>query len=169
MNEWKKGLRRPLWNKKMEFRDASTHSLSETLKVLGMWVERGYPCIRWSAEAVCNIIGATLLVLYIQMKLLQICGPLLMVIILKLPLCLYELQESVVYVDDCFLPQNVILPLSTSLHNGIHFFVISGILANCVRQCLTMICHWMPLLSNNFPNIIVRRIYLDLKCLLQDW
>ena len=46
---------------------------------------------RWSAEAVCNIIGATLLVIDVQMKLLQICGPLLMAIVLQLPLCLYEL------------------------------------------------------------------------------
>ena len=123
----------------------------------------------WSAEVVCNIIGATLLVLDVQMKLLQICGPLLMVIILQLPLCLYELQGHVVCMDDCFLPQNVMLPLSTSLHNGIHFFVISGLLLNCVGKCLTMICHWMPLLSNNCPNSIVRGICLDLKWLLQVW
>ena len=95
----------------------------------------------WSAEAVCNIIGIALLVLDVQMKLLQICGPLVMAIILQLPLRLYELQGSVVCVDDCFLPQNVMLPLSTSLHNGIHLFVISGILTNCVRQCLVVICH----------------------------
>ena len=95
--------------------------------------------------------------------------PLLMAIILQLPLCLYELQGPVVYVDDCFLPQNLMLPLSTSLHNGIHFFVISGILANCVRQCLIVICHWMSLLSKNYPNSIVRCIYLYLKWLLQVW
>ena len=82
---------------------------------------------RWLAEAICNIIGVALLVLDVQMKLLQICGPLLMVIVLQLPLCLYELQGSVVCVDDHFLPQNVMLPLSASLHNGIHLFVISGI------------------------------------------
>ena len=46
----------------------------------------------WSDETIYNIIGATLLVLDVQMKLLQICGPLLMAIILQLPLCLYELQ-----------------------------------------------------------------------------
>jgi len=51
-----------------------------------------------------------------------------MVIILQLPLCLYELQGSMVYVDDNFLPQNVMPPLSIDLHNGIHLFVISGIL-----------------------------------------
>ena len=101
----------------------------------------GYGHDRWSAEAVGNIIGATLLVLDVKMKLLQICGPLLMVIVLQLPLCLYEFQGLVVCVDDCLLPQNVMLPFSTSLHNGIHFFIISGILTNCVRKCLIMICH----------------------------
>ena len=103
------------------------------------------------------------------MKLLQICGPLLMAIILQLPLSLYELQGLVVCVDDCFLPQNVMLPLLTSFHNGIHFFVISEILVNYVRQCLTVICHWMSLLSKNCPNSIVRGICLDLKWLLQVW
>ena len=84
---------------------------------------------QWSVEAVCNIIGSALLILDVQIKLLYICGSLLMVIVLQLSLCLYELQGSAVYVDDRFLPQNVILPLSISLRNGIHFFVISGILA----------------------------------------
>jgi len=55
-----------------------------------------------------------------------------MAIILQFPLGLYELQGSVVYVDDYFLPQNVILPLSVGLHNGIHLFVISGILPDYV-------------------------------------
>jgi hypothetical protein len=92
----------------------------------------GYCHDRWSAEVVCNIIGAALLVLDVQMKLLHICGPLLMSIIQQIPLCLYELQGSVVYVDDCFLPQNAMIPLLESLHNEIHFFVISGILLDCV-------------------------------------
>jgi hypothetical protein len=62
-----------------------------------------------------------------------------MVIVLQLPLCMYELQGSVVCVDDSFLSENVILSLLTSLHNGIHFFFISGILLYCVRKCLTVI------------------------------
>ena len=45
----------------------------------------GYRHDRWSAKEVCNIIGASLLVLDVQMKLLQICGPLIMVIVLQLP------------------------------------------------------------------------------------
>ena len=93
----------------------------------------GYCHDQWLAEAVCNIIGVALLVLDVQMKLLQICGPLLMAIVLQLPLCLYELQGLVVCVDDCFLTQNVMLPLSVSLHNGIHFFVIIQILSDFVR------------------------------------
>ena len=62
------------------------------------------------------------------MELLQVCAQLLMQIILQLPLRLYELQGSVVRVDDRFLPQNLMLPLSVGLHNGIHLFIISGIL-----------------------------------------
>ncbi len=46
---------------------------------------------RWLAEAINNIIGASLLILYVQMELLQIGGPFLMAIVLQLPLCLYEL------------------------------------------------------------------------------
>ena len=64
----------------------------------------GYGHDRWSTEVVGNIIGATLLVPDVQMKLLQICEPLLMAIVLQIPLCLYELQGSVVCVDDCLLP-----------------------------------------------------------------
>ena len=78
------------------------------------------------------MIGAALLILDIQMELLQICRPLLMAIILQFPLGLYELQGSVVCVDDCFLPQNVMLPLSAGLHNGVHLFIIGWILPDCV-------------------------------------
>jgi len=55
-----------------------------------------------------------------------------MVIIMQLPLHLYELQGPMVCVDDRFLPQNVMVPLSVGLHNGIHLFVISGILLDYV-------------------------------------
>ena len=92
-----------------------------------------------------------------------------MATIVYLPLCLHELQGSMVYVDDHFLPQNVMLPLSASLYNGIHIFFISGIFADCVGQCLTVICHWMPLLIKDYPNNIVRGFCLDLKWLLQVW
>lgn len=59
--------------------------------------------VRWSDEVIHNIIGATILILNVQMELLQIGGPFLMAIVLQLPLCLHELQRLVVYLDDCFL------------------------------------------------------------------
>lgn len=55
-----------------------------------------------------------------------------MEIVLQLPLCLYELQGLVDYVDDHLLPHNVMLPLKTDLHNGILFFVIGGIISDYV-------------------------------------
>ena len=44
----------------------------------------------WSGEAINNVIGVALLILNVQMELLHIGGPFLMVIVLQLPLCLYE-------------------------------------------------------------------------------
>ena len=103
------------------------------------------------------------------MELLHVCGPFLMVIILQLSLCLYELQGSVICVDEFFLPQNIMLSLSVGLHNGIHLFVVGGILLDCVSKCFTVICHWMPLVGKNFTNSIVVGICLNLKWLLQVW
>jgi hypothetical protein len=56
-----------------------------------------------STEAINNGICAPCLILYVEMELLQVGGPLLMVIVLQLPLCLYELQRLVINVDDCIL------------------------------------------------------------------
>jgi hypothetical protein len=64
------------------------------------------------------------------MELLQVCGPLLMVIILQFPLCLHELQWLMISVDDCLLPNNVMSLLAIGLHNGVHLFVISRVLTN---------------------------------------
>jgi hypothetical protein len=63
----------------------------------------------------------------VEMELLQVCGPLLMVVVLQLPLRMYELQRLVVSVDDCLLSHNVMFPLTTGLHNGIHFLVIARV------------------------------------------
>ena len=30
-------------------------------------------------------------------------------------------------VDDCLLPQNIMLPLSTSFHEGVHLIIIGGV------------------------------------------
>lgn len=62
-----------------------------------------------------------------------------MVIVLQLPLCLYKLKRLVIGVDDHLLPQNVVLPLSASLHDGIHLFIIGGVLPNFIGKCLPMI------------------------------
>jgi hypothetical protein len=71
-------------------------------------------------------IGACLII-YVDLELLQVGVPLLMVIVLQLPLCLYELERLMISVDDRFLSQNVIFPLKTILYNGTHFFVIGGV------------------------------------------
>jgi len=78
------------------------------------------------------VISVSLLVLIVQMKLLHVCGTFLMVIILQLSLCLYEMEVSVVCVDDYLLSLNVMLPLSSRMQNGIHLFVIGGIHLNYV-------------------------------------
>ena len=117
-------------------------------------------------EVIRNIIGVSFLVLNVKMELFQICGPFLMAIVLQLSLCLYEWQGSMVYVDECFLPHKVMLPLSAGLHNGIHLFVIDGILLDCVWKCLTMICQGVPLLSKNCTNNIVKGISFNLKRLM---
>jgi hypothetical protein len=56
----------------------------------------------------------------------------MMVVVLQLPLCLYELQRLVIIVDDCLLSHNVMFPLTTSLYNGIHFLVIGGVFPDSI-------------------------------------
>jgi hypothetical protein len=50
-----------------------------------------------------DMIFSPCLILDVDMELLQVGGPLLMVFILQLPLCLYELQRLVIIVDDYLL------------------------------------------------------------------
>lgn len=64
-----------------------------------------------------------------------------MAVILQLHLCLYKLKGSMIYVDDCLLPKNVMLPLSTVLHDGMHLLIIGGVFQNYIGECLTMIGH----------------------------
>jgi hypothetical protein len=75
-----------------------------------------------------DTIGDPCLIFDVDMELLQVCGPLLMVIVLQFSLCLHELERIVISVDGCLFPENVVLPLSTSLYNELHFFVIGGVL-----------------------------------------
>jgi len=44
-----------------------------------------------SIEAISDSIGATLLIFDVQVELLQVCGPILVAIILQISLCLHEL------------------------------------------------------------------------------
>lgn len=115
------------------------------------------------------MIGVALLVFNVQVEFLHICRPLLIMIIHKLPLCIYKLKRSVISVNDHLLPHNVMLPLWASLHDAIHLFIICGVLLNCVGKCLTMIGHWMPVLGEDCTNSIVRGVYLNSKWILQVW
>jgi hypothetical protein len=66
------------------------------------------------------------------MELWQVGGPLLMVVILQLPLCLYELKRLVISVDDCHISQNVMFPLTIGLYNGMHFLFIGGVFLDSI-------------------------------------
>ena len=103
----------------------------------------------------------------VEMELLQVGGPLLMAVVLQFPMCLYELQRLVISVYDRLFPQNVMFPLKIGLYNGINFLVIGGVFLDSIRECLTMVCHWIPVLSENFSHNIVRCISLNLEWLLQ--
>jgi hypothetical protein len=69
------------------------------------------------------MIGAPYLIFNVDMELLQVCGLLLMAIVLQFFLCLHEPQRLVISVNDFLLHENVVLPLSTSLYNEIHLFI----------------------------------------------
>ena len=94
---------------------------------------------RRSNEAVNDTICALCLILDVDMELFHVCGPLLMVVVLQLPPCLYELQRLVISVYDRLLSHNVIFPLTTVLYNGIHFLVIGGVFLDGIEECLTMV------------------------------
>jgi hypothetical protein len=79
------------------------------------------------------MVGASLLVLDVQAKLLQVHGPLLMAIILYISMSLNEMERPMISVDDYFLPQVVILLLSTCFQNGVNLFVLGGVFANNIR------------------------------------
>jgi hypothetical protein len=67
-------------------------------------MEKSGECIHGrSTEVVSNMICAPCLILDVEMVLLQLGGPLMMVVVLQLPLCLYELQRNVISVDDRLL------------------------------------------------------------------
>jgi hypothetical protein len=73
-----------------------------------------------------------LLLLYLMFIWNYLGGPLLMVIVLQLPLCLYELQTLMINVDDHLLSQNVMFPLTTGLYNGILLLIIGGVFSDSI-------------------------------------
>jgi hypothetical protein len=77
-----------------------------------------------------------------------------MTVVLQFPLCMYELQRLVISVYDRLFPQNVMFPLTIELYNGIHFLALGGVFTNNIEECLTMVCHWMPVLSENCAHNI---------------
>jgi hypothetical protein len=58
-----------------------------------------------------NSVGTSYFIVYVEVELLQICGPLLMEVNLKFSLCLHELQWLMISVDDYLFPENGIPPL----------------------------------------------------------
>jgi hypothetical protein len=64
------------------------------------------------------------------MELLQVCGTLLMEVILQFSLCLHELQRLMIGVYECLLLENVMPPLVVGFHNGVHLFFVSRVLMN---------------------------------------
>jgi hypothetical protein len=79
---------------------------------------------------VVDVVCTPCIILDVEMELLQACGTLLMEVILQFSLCLNELQRLMISVDDCFLLENVMPPLAIVLYNGVHFFVVSGVLTD---------------------------------------
>jgi hypothetical protein len=76
------------------------------------------------------VVGDSCLILGVEMEFLQVCGPLMMAVILQFSLCLHELQQLMFSVDDYLLPENVMPPLEASLDNGVHFFFVSRALTD---------------------------------------
>jgi hypothetical protein len=74
------------------------------------------------------VVCAPCLILDVDMELLQVCGPLLMVVIMQFSLYLHELQSLMISLDDSLLPKNVMSPLEAGLYNGVHLFFVSGVL-----------------------------------------
>jgi hypothetical protein len=69
---------------------------------------------------------------------LQVCGPLLMAVILQFSLCFHELQWLMISVDECLLPKNVMSPLVIGLHNGVHFFWLWSLIIFLIQRSLLL-------------------------------
>jgi hypothetical protein len=83
-----------------------------------------------SADSINDLVGTSCFILDVEVELLQICGPLLMLVILQFSLCLHELQRLMISVYDCLIPKNIMPPLAVGLDNRVHFFVVSRVLTD---------------------------------------
>lgn len=70
-------------------------------------------------------------------------------------------------VDYDLLPEDAMFPLPESMHDGMHIFIIGGVLLICIRKCLTMIGHKVLVLGEDYTNSIIKGICLNFKWLLQ--
>jgi hypothetical protein len=120
-----------------------------------------------STEEVNDMICAPCNILDVEMELLQLGGTLLMAVVIQLPLYLYELQRLVMSVNDCLLSHNIMFPLMTGLYNEIHVLFIGGVFLESILEFLTIVCHCMTVLSENYAYNIVRCISLNIEWLLQ--
>jgi hypothetical protein len=85
----------------------------------------------WRSDKEINdSVGTSYFILDVEVELLQVCGPLMLAVILQFALCLQELQWLMINVDSCLLPNNVMSPLVAGLHNGVYLFVISRVIMN---------------------------------------
>jgi hypothetical protein len=75
-----------------------------------------------------DMVGTSCPILDVEVELLQLFGPLLMMVILQFSLCFHELQQLMINVDDCLFPDNVMPPLMEGFHNGVHFLVVTRVI-----------------------------------------
>jgi hypothetical protein len=90
-----------------------------------------------------------------------------MEVILRFSPCLYEPQRLLISVYDSLFPQNVMFQLTIGMYNGIQFLVIGGVFLDSIRECLTMVCHQILVLSENCTHTIVICININLQSLMQ--
>jgi hypothetical protein len=84
----------------------------------------GECCELSSSKEINESIGNSCFILDVEVVLLQICGPLMMAVIL---------QWIMMSLDYCLLPENVMPPLAIGLKNGVHLFFVSRVLTNNIR------------------------------------
>jgi len=88
-------------------------------------------CHDWRlADEITDSVGTACFILDVEVEMLKVCGAPLMEVIMQFSLCLHELQQLLISVDDYILPNNVIPPLAVGLHNGVHLFAVHRVLTD---------------------------------------